>query len=258
MVSIIGMVRYSVAAAFAKDHPDKQFSLWEEPYFSERLAMFKGITLKSLNQQTEKDFTLLVYHSDKMPEGKKALFAELEKEYPFMRNLYISGAKMALPEDLQQDRILTFRIDNDDGVPADFIKKLTTIYLDNSGYYDNVALTIPKIRKIARIAEKKFQTDQSVFASNAIGLAYMSVSGENIMNCGNHRLVPYHYRTLYLEGTGGLQVIHGTNVANGFKKVYDKKSQLLILDEKEMKELLYSENYPDMDINKIPILPEPY
>lgn len=34
MVSVIGMVRYSVAAAFAKDHPDKQFNLWEEPYFS--------------------------------------------------------------------------------------------------------------------------------------------------------------------------------------------------------------------------------
>lgn len=41
------MVRYSVDAAFAKDHPDKCFKLWEEPYFSERLAMFKAITLRS-------------------------------------------------------------------------------------------------------------------------------------------------------------------------------------------------------------------
>lgn len=258
MISIIGMVRYSVAAAFAADHPDKQFNLWEEPYFSQRLAMFKGITLKSFSQQTNKDFVLLVYHSDKMPEEKKVIFAGLEKEFPFMRNIYISNAKMELPADLQQNRILTFRIDNDDGMPVDFIEKLTRIYADNTGFYDNVALTIPRIRKVARISENQYQTDNSVFVSNSMGLAYMSIDGQNVMNCGNHRLVPYHYRTMFLDGTGGLQIIHGTNVANGFKKVYDKKSQLQILDEREIKELLQSENYPDVDLRNIPILLEPY
>lgn len=220
--------------------------------------MFKGITLKSLNQQSCKDFVLLVYHSDKMPDDKKNIFADLEKEFPFMRNVYVSGAKMELPPDFQQNRVLTFRIDNDDGVPSDFIKKLAEIYSDNSGFYDDVALTIPRIRKIAHISEDFYQTDHSIFASNTIGLAYLSVNGANIMNCGNHRLVPYHYKTLYLEGTGGLQIIHGTNVANGFKKVYDKKSQLLRLNIKEMKDLLQSEGYPDLDIEHLPILPDPY
>lgn len=258
MVSVIGMVRYSVAAAFAKDHPDKQFNLWEEPYFSDRLAMFKGITLKSFNQQTNKDFILLVYHSDQMPEKKRNIFSNLEKDFPFMCNIYISGAKMELPEDLQQNRILTFRIDNDDAVPTDFINKLVQIYQDDTGFYDNVALTIPRIRKVAHIYENKYQTDHSIFVSNSMGLAYMSTNGENIMNCGNHRLVPYHYKTIFLEGTGGLQLIHGTNVANSFKKVYDKKSQLQILDEREIKELLQSEGYPDIDLKNIPILAEPY
>lgn len=258
MVSVIGMVRYSVAAAFAKDHPDKQFNLWEEPYFSQRLAMFKGITLKSFAQQTNKDFVLLVYHSDEMPEDKKDIFARLEKEFPFMRNIYISNTKLELPADLQQNRILTFRIDNDDGMPVDFIEKLVQIYANDTGFYDNVALTIPRIRKVARISADQYQTDDSVFVSNSMGLAYMSIDGQNVMNCGNHRLVPYHYRTIFLEGTGGLQIIHGTNVANGFKKVYDKKSQLQILSEGGIKELLLSENYPDVDLKNIPILPEPY
>ncbi len=258
MVSVIGMVRYSVEAAFAKDHPDKVFSLWDDPYFSERLAMFKGITLRSFSQQTNKDFVLLVYHSDKMPEAKKAVFSSLEKEFPFMRNIYISNSKMEIPADLQRNRILTFRIDNDDGMPVDFIEKLVHIYQDDTGFYDNVALTIPRIRKVARIMENQYQTDHSVFVSNSMGLAYLSVDGENIMNCGNHRLVPYSYRTVFIDGTGGLQVIHGTNVANGFKKVYDKKSQLQILDEKEIRELLQSEGYPEVDLKNIPILPEPY
>lgn len=258
MVSVIGMVRYSVAAAFAKDHPDKQFNLWEDPYFSERLGVFKGITLKSFSQQTDKDFVLLIYHSNQMPENKKNIFAGLEKEFPFMRNIYISGAKMELPEDLRQKCILTFRIDNDDGVPTDFVAKLAEIYKTNNGFYDNVALTIPRIRKVAHISDDQYQTDHSIFASNSIGLAYLSTDGENVMGCGNHRLVPYHYRTLFLEGTGGLQIIHGTNVANGFKKVYDKKSQLQILNENEMRELLRSEGYPELDIKNIPVLPTPY
>jgi len=258
MVSVIGMIRYSVEAAFAKNHPDKQFSLWEDPYFSARLAMFKGITLKSFQQQSRQDFVLLVYHSDKMPQEKKKIFADLEKDFPFMRNIYISGARMELPEDLRQNRILTFRIDNDDGVPTDFIARLSEIYATNNGFYDNVALTIPRIRKIARIAEDQYQSDDSIFASNSIGLAYLSIDGENIMNCGNHRLVPYHYKTVFLDGTGGLQVIHGSNVANGFKKVYDKRSEVRILNEQEMKTLLQSEGYPDMDLKNIPILPDPY
>ncbi len=258
MVSVIGMVRYSVAAAFAKDHPDKQFNLWEDPYFSERLAMFKSITLKSFSQQTCQDFVLLVYHSDKMPADKKVIFADLEQEFPFMRNIFISGAKMELPDDLQKNRVLTFRIDNDDGIPTDFIEKLAAIYNAEGDYYNDIALTIPKIRKIAHIAENKYQSDSSIFPSNSIGLAYLSTKGENVMNCGNHRLVPYYYRTIFLEGTGGLQVIHGTNVANGFKKIYDKKSQLQILNEQEIKDLLHSEGYPDMDLKNIPILPQPY
>ena len=48
MKKIIGMCRYSVKAAFAKDHQtDKNFSVYEEPYFSERLTLFQDITLKS-------------------------------------------------------------------------------------------------------------------------------------------------------------------------------------------------------------------
>ena len=68
MVSIIGMVRYSVSAASSfPDRPNVNHKVFEDPYFSERLAMFKGITLKSFAGQTCKDFVLLVYHSAEMP-----------------------------------------------------------------------------------------------------------------------------------------------------------------------------------------------
>ena len=68
MISVIGMVRYSLAAgASFPDRSDVKYKVFEDPYFSQRLAMFKGITLKSFAGQTCKDFVLLVYHSSAMP-----------------------------------------------------------------------------------------------------------------------------------------------------------------------------------------------
>lgn len=252
------MTRYSVAALFAKDHPDKNFSVYEEPYFSERLSMFRGITLASFKAQTNKDFILLVYHSDKMPVDKRKIFTELEKEFPFIRNVFISDAKLQLSADLQQNRIMTFRIDNDDGVSENFIEKLSEIYNRQDNFFDNVMVTIPKIRKLARLSENKFQTDESIFISHAIGQAYLSTNGETIMDLGNHRLVPYVRPAFCLEGNGGLQIIHGTNVANGFKKIYYKKSALQMLNYEQTKELLDSEGYKNIDLNSMPAISEVY
>ena len=257
MVSIIGQVRYSVAASFAfPDRSDVKHHVFEEPYFSQRLAMFKGITLQSFAGQTCKDFVLLVYHSAAMPEDKKAVFADLEKQYPFMHNIFIEGAKLELPEEFQRQRIMTFRIDNDDAMPADFVAKLKDIADSNNPLYNDVAFSIPKMRKLARIGEDEFQTNDSLFISNSMGLAYLSTEGKNVMDCGNHRLVPYHYRMMCIEGQGGLQIINGTNVANSFGRSHYKQTALSYHTEQEMREILKSEGYADLDIHNIPVISE--
>ena len=255
MKKIIGMCRYSVKSAFAKDHPDKIFSVYEEPYFSERLDLFQSITLKSFDAQTYKDFVLLVYHSDEMPKDKVEIFKDIEKQHPYIRNVFVPSGKMRLPDDLQDDRILTFRIDNDDAMPRDFISKLSCyIYNREDSYCDNVAFTIPKMRKIARIGETLYQTQDCIFISNSMGLAYCSTGGETIMDCGNHTKVPYNYRIQCLDGMGGLQTIHGSNVANHFGKHHYKESGIKVLTESEMQELLTSEGFPRLDIQNIPLL----
>jgi len=255
MKKIIGMCRYSVKAAFAKDHPDKNFSVYEEPYFSGRLDLFQSITLKSFDAQTCKDFVLLVYHSDEMPKDKIEIFKNIERLHPYVRNVFVSDAKMKLPDDLEDNRILTFRIDNDDAMPCNFISKLWFyIYSREDSYCDNVAFTIPKMRRIARIGETLYQTQDCVFISNSMGLAYCSTNGETIMDCGNHTKVPYNYRIQCLEGMGGLQTIHGSNVANHFGKHHYKESGVRLLSESEMQELLISEGFPTLNIQNIPLL----
>ena len=257
-MKIIGMVRYSIKNAFAKDHSDINYSLWKEPYFSQRLGMFKNITLKSFDAQTCKDFVLLVYHSDEMPDDKKDFFRQIEQKHVFMRNVFIPDAKMKIPDDLQCDRMMTFRIDNDDGLPNNFIARLSEIYNSKNKQYEDVAFSIPRIRKLGRISDTEYQTNYSVFISNSIGLAYFATNGQNVMDCGNHTLVPYNYRMLCLDGVGGLQIISGTNVANGFNKVYRKQSEMEILNKSQILSLLKSEGYANLCIEKLPVLNKSY
>lgn len=255
-MKVIGMVRYSIKSAFTKDHPDRCYDLWSEPYFSKRFGMFKDITLKSFENQTCKDFILLVYHSDEMPNDKKTMFVKIEEKYNFLRNVFIPDAKMKIPMDLQQNRIMTFRIDNDDGVPNNFIARLSEIYNCKHSFYDDVVFSIPRIRKLGRMSENEYQTNYSEFISNSIGLAYLATNGQNVMDCGNHTLVPYNYRMLCLDGVGGLQIISGTNVVNGFNRVYRKQSEKKILDKFQMIDLLESEGYARFNIENLPVMGE--
>jgi len=242
------MVRYSVADSFKKDHPDYGFfNVFEEPYFSERMAMFRGITLRSFAAQSDKNFVLLVYHSDKMPADKRALFAALEKEFPFVRNVFVPGGNMPIPEDLRGGRIITFRIDNDDGLPLDFIERLAAIP------YDNVAVSITKIRRVQRVAQDKFITSESLYFSNSMGLAYSSTDGRSVMDLGNHTLIVNHTKVLSIPGTGGLQVIHGTNVSNAFHQSRGKDTEIIIMNSAGLAQLLASEGYAKMDLGAMPI-----
>lgn len=248
-MKIVGMIRYSLPAGFAAKRFDENFDVFGEPYFSQRLNLFKSITLQSLAGQTDKDFQVIVYHSDAILENKKKIFDDLEKSYSFLKNVYQHTSRMDIVPDKPNEKLLTFRIDNDDGLPVDFIKRLRKA----AENVDETALSVPRIRKLAHIGKNQFQTVISDYPSNSIGLAYVSSKNENIMNCGNHRLVQDNFPTKMIEGVGGLQVIHGSNVANGFNKPKDKEQSLQILSEREMKELLVSEGYPDMDIENIPL-----
>ena len=121
---IIGMVRYAIPNSFMNTNNSRSLvQLYEEPYFSDRFNIFCNITLKSFAAQTNQNFVLCVYHTNLIPDDKKVLFDNLAKQYSFLRNVYTDGA-MFIPDDLKEPTMLTFRIDNDDGMAIDFIEKI--------------------------------------------------------------------------------------------------------------------------------------
>lgn len=247
------MVRYSVEAAFNKDRPESVRDVFADPYFTERFNMFSGITLPSFEQQTNKNFVLLVYHSYKMPTEKIALFSNIEKKFPFVHNIYVKGGRLDVPKELKSKRMLSFRIDNDDGMPLDFVERLQNSAELQGKNSDNFAITIPHMRKVCRIGENEYQTLDCDFIANSMGLAYLGSDGRSVMDLGNHRLFPYNAPTLFVSGNGGLQIINGTNVANGFHKVYDKQSVLKTITESELQKLLSEEGYGKLVLNSMPI-----
>ena len=87
-----------------------------------------------------------------------------------------------------------------------------------------------------------------------MGLAYLGNDGRSIMNLGNHTKVAYSTPMLFVAGNGGLQVINGYNVANGFKKVYQNQSDMAILNQKDMQDLLVKDGFAKLDLSCLPIM----
>jgi len=246
---IIGMIRYSIPNFFGNSENSRNLiQLYEEPYFSTRFNIFKNITLESFNQQTCKDFKLLVYHTNLIPLHKKKLFDNIEKTYSFVKNIYIDDMNMYIPEELKTEKLYTFRIDNDDGIAVDFIQKLQ----DN--YEEDVVISISHANKICRISENEYKIASFNIVSNSMGLAYLSTNDKSIMNLGQHQLIPKRFKIKVLNGNGGLQVINNYNVANSFKS--KSKLKTFTLNYHDMKKYLIKENYGNLDISCLPILSE--
>lgn len=251
---IIGMVRYAIPNSFMNTNNSRSLvQLYEDPYFSDRFNIFRNITLPSFAGQSNQDFTLCVYHTNLIPADKKALFDNLETQYSFLRNIYTTG-KMDIPDDLKERQMLTFRIDNDDGMALDFIEKLQQIKDTYNGKSTNFAISIPHMRKIGRIDNFLYQTLETDFISNSMGLAYLGNDGRTVMNLGNHTKVAYSTPMLMVAGNGGLQVINGYNVANGFKKVYKNQTPDVFLNKQEMENLLAGDGYAKLDLSCLPIM----
>lgn len=255
-MKIVGIVRYAIPNAFDDIKVEGVRSrglekLYEDPYFTDRFNIFCNITLKSFEGQTDKDFVLCVYHTDQIPKNRKELFSKIEKEYPFVRCVYVPDDKMPIPEDIKEQNMLTFRIDNDDGVPTDFIERLRKT-IDSTDDI-NFAITIPKIRKIMRLSDNSFRTITANYPSNSIGLAYYTNEDKTIIELGNHTNVHIRIPTKKLDGNGGLQVINSYNVANKFEKKNNNYNDQKVLNKKNMEKLFIKEHYSIGDISCLPI-----
>lgn len=234
---IIGLVRYSQFATFYKK---KSRNVFEAEYFEYRFNIFQNITLKSFQQQTNLNFILLLLHSENMPTDYKNRFLELERRNPFLYNVFsedtVEANKEAIRSSLkyalfENDAAITFRIDNDDAVPTDFIQRLSH-YLHKA--FIGHAISMPRISIIKRISEKQYMLEERTFPAHTIGLAYVTNKEDyrTIMNLGMHTFInettPMILTAVNL--TTQLQTINGENEKNALDETNAKTINEVDLD----------------------------
>lgn len=241
---IIGFVRYSQKIKFG----NKERNVFEPKYFEYRFNIFKKVTLKSFQQQTNSNFALFLLHSENMPPHYKERFIELENETPFLYNIFVEDTWESFNEAISKsidyvsfknDAAITFRIDNDDAVQKDFIEKLNGFL--HKEFTDNI-VSIPTMYRVKRIEKEMFLLENFYFPANAIGMAYVTGSEiyKTVMQLGEHDLVNNENTMILLPKStnGGLMTINGENELNSIdyskSKIYNNETICQFLEEKKL------------------------
>lgn len=246
----VGLIRYSQKITFGINEKD----IFEETYFEYRYKIFIEVTLKSFEDQTDKNFLLVIIHSESMPQKYQERFLSLELKYPFLKNYFLADKAESLRHLLKQTKNLidfknrigiTFRIDNDDAVPIDFIETLS--YFAKPDYIGS-CINLPKILIIKRIQANKYQVEQRYFPSNSIGLAYVTTEADfqTILDVAEHHLVNESYTLILLPKNSGMpiQTINGENAVNTINP-----DASVVLTEEELKVFLSQNKYGNVKLD---------
>jgi len=251
---VIGLVRYSQKVQF------KERDVFEAEYFEYRFDVFKNVTLKSFQQQTNKNFVLLLLHSENMPDQYKDRFFELEQKNPFLHNVFVKDTRESIKKALknsveyvsfEKDVAITFRIDNDDAVQYDFIQKLNN-FLKNE--FHGFAISMPSLCVVKHISSTSYMVEERYYPLTSIGLAYVTRRSEykTVMEIGDHSTIFKTLPRVLLEesGGGGLMTINGENVANTINGgVVVNNSRIEILNKEDLNKYLLERKIKNLDLD---------
>jgi hypothetical protein len=240
--NITGFIRYSL--------PFKQFAggkdIFADPeYMNYRLSLFKEFTLKSFQNQTDKNFNLFLLHSASMPGNYRAIFDKLEQENKFLHNIFVDDDQ-DIPElsrymDIDNGGYI-FRIDNDDGVTNTYIEQCRRyIKPEFVGYCVN----FPNEARIQKIEQNRFMLCKEIFnCSNSIGIGFV-VSRKNFLNplSFNHHCLTRRHNTILVSKLHALMTINGKNLLNSVGKEFD------ILTTDQVRNFFKENNFPDYNLN---------
>ncbi len=246
---IVGFIRYSQKVKFGNQKTERD--MFEPEYFEYRFNIFKSVTLKSFQQQTNQNFVILLLHSESMPYHYKQKFMELENENTFLYNIFLKDNQDSFDEAIinsadyvafKENIAVTFRIDNDDAVQNDFVEKLSVLLKsDFVGY----AVSIPMLYIVKRIGVESYLLQEFYFPANAIGLAHITSKDQykTIFNLGDHDLINNKNALILFESytNGGLMTINGENAINTMDetkaKIYNKTDLYHYLKEKKIENI---------------------
>ena len=205
---IIGLLRFSYPSigGFRRKHDtaeDAEAFLYDPDRLNRRIALFERFTLPCLKHQTDPDFTMLILAGKTMPALYLNRLEALTKDIPQVRLLaypslpHYRAMRMAYDEVTRSDAThrTTFRLDDDDAVDRDFIKRLRrladrladevpTAIAFNKGFYVDYTQSPPEI----------FDATERTPLAVGTALTVPMDHPENIYR-RNHRILAQFYNT---------------------------------------------------------------
>lgn len=234
--SVVGFVRYSQTITFGQNTQAR--NVFEPEYFEYRYRIFTEITLRSFQAQTDPDFVLLLLHSVSMPKQYRDRFEALEKQNPFLHNIFVendaASFRAAVKSSIdfvsfQNGVAVTFRIDNDDALQNNFIE---TLRFYNKMDFAGSALSMPTVSIIKRVGDQSYLLEERDYPSNSIGLAYVcsEETFQTVLEVAEHdRMNENHPLILLPQSTsGGLMTVNGENAVNSIQK---NRAKIFDIDE---------------------------
>lgn len=205
---IIGLLRFSYPSigGFRRKHDtaeDAEAFLYDPDRLNRRIALFERFTLPCLKHQTDPDFTMLILAGKTMPALYLNRLEALTEDIPQVRLLaypslpHYRAMRMAYDEVTRSDAThrTTFRLDDDDAVDRDFIKRLRrladrladevpTAIAFNKGLYVDYTQSPPEI----------FDATERTPLAVGTALTVPMDHPENIYR-RNHRILAQFYNT---------------------------------------------------------------
>ncbi len=143
-IPILGVCRFSMLGRgdwkayrnrtddeLAAIYEEKARELFEPERMDARLATLEHLTLRSMSQQTDQNFRFLIVTSDRLPAEFAARLTAICARVPqvalrFVPPMHISDAmhQFVAEEGLNAPDLVQFRLDDDDCLAQDFIRRL--------------------------------------------------------------------------------------------------------------------------------------
>ena len=182
----------TTSCTFLQNNKDYKKILFSNDRLNFKFKVFEKITLPSINSQTYKNYTWLIYTSDILPENYKIKLIELTKSNLNIQIVYVNNFdtfKKDIPLKILKNNYMSMLLDDDDGLSIYFLQNLIK-YEKNK----KCIISMPKGIQFMLNNNNIIYGKKNNCKKIAIGL---TANNMNIFDCGNHSKVDSKYNVIY-------------------------------------------------------------
>lgn len=213
-------IKHAILTRFNLATPGREKAIRNQPgWLEERFELFERYCLPTVAAQTLRDFHWIVFFDQETPAAFKDRIERLRKVqefHPYYTGLFpadgwANAIREVLGPQLEGTRLLTTRLDNDDGLACDYVERLR----DEASLIETLKMPIAFnftqgfILYQNRLYSHRHTSNAFASLFESFGMSMRTVATIPHMDLENQ--VALHQ----IDGPGAwLQVIHETNVSN--------------------------------------------